>query len=107
MEKAKGYGTAMTLQLTPTPTVRMDRGKLEASEKDEALFTATSAVCVTGLIVGSTGAEMVIIDVETGDRVRQVPFEELGEILNPAYAPDGQAVAGASYMGFTAMALAA
>lgn len=40
VEKAKGYGTAMTLQLTPSPTVRMDRGKLEASDKDEALFTA-------------------------------------------------------------------
>ncbi len=40
VEKAKDFGTAMTLQLTPTPTVRMDRGKLEASDKDEALFTA-------------------------------------------------------------------
>ena len=38
--KAKDYGTAVSLQLTPTAKVHTDRGDLEASDKDENLFTA-------------------------------------------------------------------
>lgn len=36
---------------------------------------------------------LAIVDTETGRRVREVPFPELGEILNPTYSPDGDAIA--------------
>lgn len=36
---------------------------------------------------------LAIMDTETGDIDREVPFADLGEILNPTWAPDGNAVA--------------
>ena len=37
--------------------------------------------------------ELAIVDVETGDRVREIALPELGEILNPSWSPDGKAIA--------------
>ncbi len=34
-----------------------------------------------------------IVNVETGDRVREQKFPELGEIFNPAWSPDGRQIA--------------
>lgn len=36
---------------------------------------------------------LAIIDVETGKRVREVPFPDLGEILNPSWSPDSRSIA--------------
>ena len=36
---------------------------------------------------------LAIFDVESGDTVREIPFPGLGEILNPAWSPDGHAIA--------------
>jgi Tol biopolymer transport system component len=36
---------------------------------------------------------LAIIDVDRGDRVRDIPFPQLGEILNPSWSPDGQFIA--------------
>jgi hypothetical protein len=36
---------------------------------------------------------LAIIDVERGERVRDIPFAQLGEILNPSWSPDGKAIA--------------
>jgi hypothetical protein len=36
---------------------------------------------------------LAILDVETGRTVREVPFPALGEILNPAWSPDGRRIA--------------
>jgi vacuolar-type H+-ATPase subunit I/STV1 len=40
VNKAKDYGTALSLQLSPAPKIVIERGKLEAEDKDENLFTA-------------------------------------------------------------------
>lgn len=42
---------------------------------------------------------LVIFDVETGRRTRERSFPTLGEILNPAWAPDGQRIAFAGMSG--------
>jgi Tol biopolymer transport system component len=36
---------------------------------------------------------LAIVDTETGQRVREIPFDDLGEILNPTWSPDGNAIA--------------
>ena len=36
---------------------------------------------------------LAIIDVESGDRVREIPFADLGEILSPSWSPDGRSIA--------------
>jgi Tol biopolymer transport system component len=36
---------------------------------------------------------LAIIDVDRGDRVRDIPFAQLGEILNPSWSPDGNSIA--------------
>jgi hypothetical protein len=36
---------------------------------------------------------LAIVDVERGERLRDIPFPDLGEILNPAWSPDGRAIA--------------
>jgi Omp85 superfamily domain/WD40-like Beta Propeller Repeat/Peptidase of plants and bacteria len=36
---------------------------------------------------------LAIVDVDRGSRVREVPFPQLGEILNPSWSPDGRAIA--------------
>ncbi len=36
---------------------------------------------------------LAIIDVDRGDRVRDIPFPQLGEILNPSWSPDGKSIA--------------
>ncbi len=36
---------------------------------------------------------LAIIDVDRGRRVREIPFPELGEILNPSWSPDGKSIA--------------
>jgi Tol biopolymer transport system component len=36
---------------------------------------------------------LAIIDVDQGRRLREVPLEQLGEILNPSWSPDGKAIA--------------
>ncbi len=45
-----------------------------------------------GAIAGAAPV-LAIIDVESGDRVREIPFPALGEILNPSWAPDGKSIA--------------
>jgi WD40-like Beta Propeller Repeat len=35
---------------------------------------------------------LAIIDVDKGRRVREIPFPELGEILNPSWSPDGKSI---------------
>jgi hypothetical protein len=37
--------------------------------------------------------ELVIVDADTGRRVREVAFAELGEILNPSWSPDARSIA--------------
>jgi Tol biopolymer transport system component len=37
--------------------------------------------------------ELAIIDVESGKRVREIPFSDLGEIFNPSWSPDGRSIA--------------
>ncbi|HEV8316445.1 MAG TPA: hypothetical protein VGQ10_03510 [Vicinamibacterales bacterium] len=37
--------------------------------------------------------ELAIIDVDRGQRVRDIPLAELGEILNPSWSPDGGSIA--------------
>ena len=36
---------------------------------------------------------LAIIDVDRGSRVRDIPFPQLGEILNPSWSPDGRSIA--------------
>jgi Tol biopolymer transport system component len=36
---------------------------------------------------------LVVIEAENGRTVREVPFDDLGEILNPTWSPDGNAIA--------------
>lgn len=36
---------------------------------------------------------LVIVNAENGDRIREIPFEEFGEVLNPTWSPDGRAIA--------------
>ena len=36
---------------------------------------------------------LAILDVESGRRVREVPFPDLGEILNPSWSPDSRSIA--------------
>src|SRR5690606_5694692 len=36
---------------------------------------------------------LVILDVDRGNRVREIPVEGVGEILNPAWSPDGRTIA--------------
>jgi Tol biopolymer transport system component len=36
---------------------------------------------------------LAVVDTETGRIVREVPFDDLGEILNPTWSPDGNAIA--------------
>jgi Tol biopolymer transport system component len=36
---------------------------------------------------------LAIVNTETGDRVREIPFPDLGEILNPTWSPDGRWIA--------------
>ncbi|MCA9727245.1 MAG: PD40 domain-containing protein, partial [Candidatus Eisenbacteria bacterium] len=37
--------------------------------------------------------ELVIMDTETGERLREIRFSELGEIYDPAWSPDGRTIA--------------
>jgi Tol biopolymer transport system component len=37
--------------------------------------------------------ELALYDVETGKRVREAKFHDLGEILNPSWSPDGRSIA--------------
>lgn len=36
---------------------------------------------------------LVVIDTETGERLREVRFDQLGEIFSPTWSPDGRAIA--------------
>ncbi len=36
---------------------------------------------------------LAVLDVNTGRRTRELPFPDLGEILNPTWSPDGNAIA--------------
>ena len=42
---------------------------------------------------------LVILDPATGRREREIPFEDLGEITDPTFAPDGQKVAFSAVVG--------
>ncbi|HTL02410.1 MAG TPA: hypothetical protein VL243_09290, partial [Vicinamibacterales bacterium] len=43
--------------------------------------------------------ELAILDVASGNVVREIPFPKLGEILNPTWAPDGHSVAFSAIVG--------
>ena len=36
---------------------------------------------------------LAIVDTDTGRRVREIPFPDLGEILNPTWSPDARSIA--------------
>ncbi len=36
---------------------------------------------------------LAVVDIDTGRRVREIPFPDLGEILNPTWSPDGRWIA--------------
>jgi hypothetical protein len=36
---------------------------------------------------------LAIVDTDTGNRVREIPFPDLGEILNPSWSPDSKLIA--------------
>jgi hypothetical protein len=36
---------------------------------------------------------LAIVDTDTGNRVREIPFPDLGEILNPSWSPDAKSIA--------------
>jgi Tol biopolymer transport system component len=36
---------------------------------------------------------LAVIDTDTGRRIREIPFPDLGEILNPTWSPDAKAIA--------------
>jgi len=42
---------------------------------------------------------LTIIDVQNGDRVKEIKFPELGEIFNPTWSPDGRQVAFSAIQG--------
>jgi Tol biopolymer transport system component len=42
---------------------------------------------------------LVILDPATGNREREIPFEDLGEITDPTFSPDGQKVAFSAVVG--------
>ncbi|RPJ61602.1 MAG: peptidase S9 [Acidobacteria bacterium] len=42
---------------------------------------------------------LTIIDVESGDRAKEIRFSELGEIFNPTWSPDGRRVAFSAIVG--------
>jgi Tol biopolymer transport system component len=40
--------------------------------------------------ISSGRPELTILDVDRAERVREIPFADLGEILNPSWSPDGR-----------------